>query len=331
MKFKTCYNSISFCGYKIDILKSAVQKYLRRREFDKMIWCVGEIYLFKVLAKSDKEKKVAKAIISNLLNRLIIMLDEEIMFIECEKYVLIRNLMEEFENSNRSKFSILYKICFIMVNAKIIRRNSDIRTYWSSKIDKNKKTDEYYFEKFKEKFVENNCECFKWMFNIYYNNKKGNKLRFRRKDNIYMVWEYLLNLDKIKNNDILKKCLNYKLKEFFIKDRHERPMFITSAIDIAMYIKTNNFNNTKLTENEINKLNNINIIGKVFGNWDKLKIDDYAIDMHTSDGRKNGKNKIDFIKSGGIVINEDKEYFVKEWRDYYIESKKTSKKTKKNK
>ena len=49
LRYRTCFSSISHSGYKLDILKSGVQKYLRRREFDKMIWCVAEIYLFQVL------------------------------------------------------------------------------------------------------------------------------------------------------------------------------------------------------------------------------------------------------------------------------------------
>ena len=47
-KWRTCFSSVSYYGYKLDILKSGVQKYLRRREFDKKIWCVAEIYLFQV-------------------------------------------------------------------------------------------------------------------------------------------------------------------------------------------------------------------------------------------------------------------------------------------
>ena len=42
-----------------------------------------------------------------------------------------------------------------------------------------------------------------------------------------------------------------------------------------------------------------------------MEIDDYAIDMHTSAGRKMGKNKVDFIASGAVVVDEDKEYFEK--------------------
>ena len=60
MKWRTCFSSISFAGYKLDVLKSALQKYLRRREEEKMLWCLGEIYLFKALATTDKERKAAK-------------------------------------------------------------------------------------------------------------------------------------------------------------------------------------------------------------------------------------------------------------------------------
>ena len=75
MKWRTCFSSISHAGYKLDILKSALQKYLRRREYDKMLWCCSEIYMFHVFAKNEIEKQAAKGIISNLLNRLIVMMD----------------------------------------------------------------------------------------------------------------------------------------------------------------------------------------------------------------------------------------------------------------
>ena len=57
MKYRTCFSSISHHGYKLDILKSAMQKYLRRKEKNKMIWCVAEIYLFQVFRKIRSGKK----------------------------------------------------------------------------------------------------------------------------------------------------------------------------------------------------------------------------------------------------------------------------------
>ena len=339
--FRTCFSSRSFNGYKLDILKSAVQKYLRRREFHKMVWCVGEIYLFQVYAKSDTEKRATKGIISNLINRLIIMLDEEMLFAECEKYLLVRKYMEDFEKSDRGNFECLFKICDVMCGARMIRRNSDIRGYWSPrnkalKIDDGDSTDEYYFEKFKEKFEENDSECFIWMFKIFYRGAEGEVVRYRRKENIYMIWEYLFGRENIKENEVLRRCLEYRLKEFYKKNRGERFIFLTAAIDIAMYkgnnVKKDWFDCSKKVKFDINnlvkaedeKFADVNIIESVYEKWGKMEIDDYAIDMHTSAGRKMGKNKVDFIASGAVVVDEDKEYFVKEWRDCYNNAKKAS-------
>jgi len=338
LAFRTCFSSVSFNGYKLDILKSAVQKYLRRREFDKMVWCVAEIYLFQVYAKTDAEKRATKGIISNLLNRLIIMLDEEMLFVECEKYLVVRRYMEEFEKSGRGNFDYLYKICDVMCGARMIRRNSDIRGYWSPrnvKVDNGDGSDEYYFEKFKEKFEADDPECFLWMLKIFNKGEEGDIVRYRRKENIYMIWEYLFDRKNIKNDPVLRKCLEYRFEEFK-KKRHERFIFLSASIDIAMYRgreqkedwfdckKKKKFDVEDLVKEHGTKFANRKLIPEVYFEWKKMEIDDYAIDMHTSAGRKMGKNKIDFIASGAVVVNEDKEYFVQEWRDCYNKAKKAS-------
>ena len=338
LAFRTCFSSVSFNGYKLDILKSAVQKYLRRREFDKMVWCVAEIYLFQVYAKTDAEKRATKGIISNLLNRLIIMLDEEMLFVECEKYLVVRRYMEEFEKSGRGNFDYLYKICDVMCGARMIRRNSDIRGYWSPrnvKVDNGDGSDEYYFEKFKEKFEADDPECFLWMLKIFNKGEEGDIVRYRRKENIYMIWEYLFDRKNIKNDPVLRKCLEYRFEEFK-KKRHERLIFLSASIDIAMHRgreqkedwfdckKKKKFDVEDLVKEHGTKFANRKLIPEVYFEWKKMEIDDYAIDMHTSAGRKMGKNKIDFIASGAVVVNEDKEYFVQEWRDCYNKAKKAS-------
>jgi len=254
---------------------------------------------------------------------------------------LVRRYMEDFEKSDRGNFECLFKICDVMCGARMIRRNSDIRGYWSSrnkalKIDNGDSTDEYYFEKFKEKFEENDSECFIWMFKIFYRGAEGEVVRYRRKENIYMIWEYLFNRENIKNNEVLRCCLEYRLKEFYKKNRTERFIFLTAAIDIAMYkgknVKKDWFDCSKKVKFDINslvkeedeKFADVNIIESVYEKWGKMEIDDYAIDMHTSAGRRMGKNKVDFIASGAVIVDEDKEYFVKEWRDCYNNAKKAS-------
>ena len=35
MKYRTCFSSVSYHGYKLDVLKSGMQKYLRRKNLKK--------------------------------------------------------------------------------------------------------------------------------------------------------------------------------------------------------------------------------------------------------------------------------------------------------
>ena len=97
MSHRTCFSSVSHHGYKLDMLKSGMQKYLRRREFEKMTWCVMEIFKFELWAEDEKEKKMCKGIISNLLNRIIVMMDEELLFFEVQNYFLLIKFIEKFE------------------------------------------------------------------------------------------------------------------------------------------------------------------------------------------------------------------------------------------
>ena len=331
--FRTCFSSISYYGHKLDKLKSGVQKYLRRREFEKMLWCTAEIYLFQVYAETEKQIRSCKGIISNLINRLIVMMDEEMCFIECEKYVIIRKYMEKYERGNRGNFIDLYKICKILIECRMIRRNSDIRAYWDYKKrdalkDEEVKSDQEYMEKFIECFKNKDYKVFEFMFKIFNKGEDGNIRRFGRKENIYMIWEFLLNRSNIKCDEVLKACLEYRLKEFHKKKRKERFLFLTSAIDIALHCGEKEKYELKLGGNKVNELFNkyddenetitSDILRKVFKNRKNLVFDHYVIDKHCSEGRSLKKSYVDFLSSGSYVVDEDQEFLVKDWRDAYM-------------
>ena len=62
LRFRTCFSSISHSGYKLDILECYAEIFAEKRR-SKMIWCVAEIYLFYVFAKSEQEKKRQKVLL----------------------------------------------------------------------------------------------------------------------------------------------------------------------------------------------------------------------------------------------------------------------------
>jgi hypothetical protein len=325
MKYRTCFSSISQNGYKLDILKSGMQKYLRRKQFGDMVWCAYEIYKFELYACTEKQQKACNAIITNLINRIIVMMDEELLFAETERYIVLREMIEKFQENRKSSGETLILMCKCLVEGRISRRNSDLRSWWSHRIinEDYGLDDTVYFERFVECFERKDDECFKWMFKIFKGEKKGDTVRYRRKDNIYMVWEYLFDTNVVKANSVYKKVMDYKLNEFFKLGRGERFMFLCSCIDMAMKCSTPEDKSREILSN-LREL-------YVHGRWidsdllkkcnEYIQIDDYCIDMHTSQGRKMGKNKADFAKEGCVVVDEDKEFYVREWRDYYIQEK----------
>jgi len=329
LAYRTCFSSVSYYGYKLDILKSGLQKYLRRRELDKMLWCLGEIYLFKVFSKAPQELRATKGIITNLINRLIIMLDEELLFAEWDKYLIIRDLMNKFEASDRNDILSLIKICKILCKAKLLRRNSDIRAYYCFAMKKKVKSPEileekkegedidmWYFRNFRIYLEKKDRNCFYWLYKIYDGKREDGIKRFKRKENIYMIWEYIYKI--VFGNRYLKKCIDYRLQEFNNKNRKERCIFLTAAVDLCLERNNIAWDPNLLKDVPVADETDIESIYK---NRKKLVMDDYVIDMHTSLGRKLGKNAINFIAEGAVVLEEDKEYLIDEWRQSYNEGK----------
>ena len=328
--YRTCFSSVSHHGYKLDMLKSGMQKYLRRREFEKMTWCVMEIFKFELWAEDEKEKKMCKGIISNLLNRIIVMMDEELLFCEVQNYLLLRKFIEKFEDDRKNGGKFLVLICRTLTNSRLLRRASDIRAVWDFRIrfgnekDAVELSDEEYFNKFVECFERKDDECFKWMFKIFNGKKKGDVMRFRRKDNIYMIWEYLFSRENVKGNGGYKELLEYKLREFYKLNRGERFMFLANSIDLVMKCdgKETIFVNVHISQicQELSRYEQ-DFVEMYKKSMEYMTIDEYAIDMHTSMGRKMGKNRKDFALEGSIVVKEDTEFLVKEWRDFYVKEK----------
>ena len=330
--YKTCSSSTSHSGHKLDIIKSGLQKYLRRRELDKMLWCLGEIYLFKIYEQSAAagyESRAARGIITNVLNRFIVMLDEELLFMEWDKYLIVRNLIEKFEKSDRSDFISLVQICKILCSARLLRRNSDINGYFRygsvrpPPLEERKKEelDVWNFRNFKAYFMLKNKkkarDCFYWMYKILAAKRERptpySIKRLRRRENIYMIWDFLMQ--QAFGNHLLTRCLEYRLKDFSNKSKSKsRGLFLTAAIDLCIEKDHIEWNPELLKQLPAADTSDME---RIFKDRKRLIFDDYVIDMHCTLGRKLGKNAINFVESGAVVVNEDSEFLVEEWRNAY--------------
>ena len=217
-------------------------------------------------------------------------------------------------------------ICKILVEGDLCRRNSYGRSWWCHRLElegdgyDDVDSDETYFKKFKECFEMGDESWAIWMFKILNGGKSDGKKRFRRSENIYMIWEYILDLEMVKKNEKLKKVLEWKLKEFFKKDRKERFIFLYASVDLCMYYNGEwNENWEEKYEISLNFYKDMYKYDEIeVEKREKLELDEFVYDMHTSEGKKRGKSKENFKKEGCFVLNENEEYLRKDWKNFYV-------------
>jgi hypothetical protein len=279
-----------------------------------MKWCVEEIYRFRSLARDEKELKASKALISNLVNRIIVMMDEELLFNEWAVYLKCRFLIDKFWEEDNVEY--LYEICDLLCGAKLIRYSSDVSCYHMKMAIKAIEDEEDVYQKFEQFKIEMEkgdvVKAFKIAIHLFLNQKEEKlKKRVLRRDHpIYLIWEYLLNLEKVNANENLKKSIVYRFNEF-PKNRGEKKLFLTSAISMCIY--------SERIDWSVNWMEISSVVSERIEGY--LEIPSYAIDMHTKKGREMGKTRTDFANEGSLVVDEDKEYYNEEYRQFYIQCK----------
>ena len=122
MKF-TMYNNKSFFGFSSQVLKSGICKYFRRNIEEKFKWCVMEMLLFGI---------DGKALLTNLLNRLKILLMEDVSLFEIEKIYECIIKLEDFEKSGRNDIYKIMEFCNIVISSKKNRVVSWINNWYKN-------------------------------------------------------------------------------------------------------------------------------------------------------------------------------------------------------
>ena len=342
MKCLTIFSSRSYSGFKLDVLKSGLQKYGRRRQLKKMVRCVLEMNLFKLFGKK------AQGIRTNMINRLKVMCFEELCFCRPDDFLRIMDKIYEWDENERQDDKLLVDICEIFVTSELLRLPSDIKNYYrnvfpklvspdicepdlsliepyKTKDDDDEKvlTDLAYFI---DRMEHKNDEVFYYMFNIMRRAQQGIKggRRWRRRDCDYIIWEVLF--DKAKDNPMLKRCLDYALKEYFKKNRTlkgDRLVVIVTAVLWVLHrdkLDWEMIGRKGLTEAERVELMDMS---------QPFVPDAFIIDKHCAQGRAAGKNIVDFAKEGSLVVGENKEWLNQTYRDAYTRGKVSFKKKKK--
>ncbi len=131
-------NQVTWNGYPMDVMKSGLQKYIRRGMTEKALYCAGELDLFKEAAEKEGE-----GIRTNLFNRILITYMEDVENLSIAKQVgdAVTALYQERTRPNRSKEkeeTILSDVVVLLSHSTKARMCSHVRavfnpTYFTSK------------------------------------------------------------------------------------------------------------------------------------------------------------------------------------------------------
>ena len=298
----TCFNSTSVHGLPIKVLKSGICKYFRRNIEDKFQWCVMEIALFNEHSKGTP-------LISNLINRLKILLMEDISFEEVDRIYNSIHLINEYE-MNRGDYDLLLQYCNVLKGGIKNRLTSYVNSWWKNnhnqiridtiELDKSKK----YFKKgdsnelcilceYLIKFIELNSEEIFGIFIKLCNIKEKCGRRYKRNEAVYL-WFEVIEDHLINANKKVKLIFNFALEMFHRKQMKERYAF---GIWIGLYV--HKYNVLDISD----KSYRIDVsYTNYYTSHCKIKIDDFVVnDIHVN--RSYGMEY--FAKNGAFVKDEN--------------------------
>ena len=327
------FNNKSYYGMRSSVLKSGICKYYRREMFDKFEWCVVEMMVFGFKTK---------ALVTNLVHRLEILLMEEIV---CDDVVVVINSVLLLEKINECVVEIgnienLYKqialvkqFCDGIKGGKKGRICSYVNCWWISQnleidmskiiLDKvlqfKKKGDSDVVLKYGElliKYIEEKDEKVFAIFNSLLAMEEKEGKRYGKADAVYLFWE-IIQKKFVGVNVNKRKVFEFALNIFNRKMLKERKMF---GVWMGMImIKTNeNIDWDK----EYAYMNSVLDVKEYLSSRKKIEVDeDFVVnDWHVN--KKFGLKK--FAEVGAFVVNEDMSILGENgmiYKAFYIEKK----------
>jgi hypothetical protein len=313
---------ITWNNYPADVMKSGLQKYIRRSILDKALYCAAELDLFKE-APNAKE---AEGIRTNFLHRLMIIFMEDVenLALFDTIYTKMNQLFQEREKADRNKDKELYwvtEVVTLLVRSKKARICSHVRALFNPKyqplhdrypsmnslwLPAQKNTLEHNCSMFKKYLKEKNILAVYYAFQIEASEEKLPQKLFRSSQPVWFIFHQLMNpLQLVKTERVQKFVEWYKehiggMKEGFmcwlLPLLHELdiiPSGTADAVAIPSYVARNREGH-------------------------KIEVDEYVLDKHTSRGR--GKGLVEFALVGALV--EPQAEFVNPlWKQFYEDGK----------
>lgn len=337
----------TFSGYKMDVIKSGLQKYIRRGIVDKALYCGFELFRLGEVG--------GEAGMTNLFNRLRIIAAEDIGVAGFNSAIAVINMINQgirdpgslksaiemlgFSQKTRigSHLCNVYKrpecIAYAKTKGIIIDTGYEIE---DEKFISEHTSDDVFRDivnedlkacaiMFYKRLFEKDFNAVAWwgffdyyanldnvkvkMRNAYYD---GNKWRKSTKP-ISILFDVLdMFVDKFAMNVLKQAYFDIPESKPTAKKPHpsseNRAIFVLGIVAALYGIKYEKVDIVPNNEGLDDLLN---------GRY-KLEIDDYVIDKHTAEGAQKGKTRVDFVKEGAIVIPEDMSYHYDDLVEIYM-------------
>lgn len=305
LPFTAGYNTETIGGISFSVYKSAIQKFLRRGEYEKGL---GTLRLLKNIDVPE-----GRRLVSNVINRMVVMMSEEISI---NNPLLPKTMYEMYTSFEKSRnYDLIYRIYTDLCISKKCRLLSDVKStfnlkpYYLQDLEKLNKIHKQIAVEYSNMYefnytMEETLACIdKYIktYNVFIYISHYLRKDYESKMGAQKLWKIVLKHASKESTEVVKA-----LKFFYTKMKHkEKMLYFYHAVLVVMHQDVLDFSNTPSTsiEFEYPLIDN--------------KFPDYVYDIHT--GSK--KDVLDFALDGALVVNECTKYKNEKWRKYYIQFK----------
>jgi len=338
------FGDVTLHGMEFDILKSALQKYIRRGECEKAIWSAIELDWYRLLELNENEFQLAyqkqwgidsdklkseishaKANRTNLINRLRVIVVEDIGMANPLLPIQADKLLSEWESGRQSMRAIV-NLTELLCRSPKSRFLSDLKgVYFLQPMPKNPQAEEInklirgvlgikmpagdgnsLEDNFSVALDKKSLDVFYWVRMLYLRENSLDGL-------VKWIQNYIKNHTHITHVQI--QAIDILFKWYKKMSHQEKPLYLYEAILIILY------HDWPMTVPPIPDLDTIDLYNKQRKS-EPIQLEDYIFDIHTKKGRITEQNLYrKFAFEGSYVVNQDPRSWNELFRIYYITNK----------
>ena len=328
----TYRRQITWNGYPADVMKSGLQKYIRRGMIEKALYCAGELDMFKEAPDAGQGEGVR----TNFLHRLMVIFMEDVenMSLWPDMTQKMKEIFAEKEKANRDKAKeerLISEVVIQLGASTKARMCSHIRAVFNPKykpirgsypsmhtlwdeIEQNEKektleTLEHNCKLYSKYVKEKNILAVYYGFQIETSEEKLKEKILKSSKPVFYLFQQLLNPMDPKQSAVVNKFVEWH-KDHMGTLNESFMCWLLPLLHHLGVIAQGELPNVDFAAYPMNWNQNREGV--------KIEVDEFVLDKHTAKGR--GKGLVEFALHGSLVENQAA--FVNPlWKQFYEDGK----------